>query len=232
MRQDFLRQISLVETYLKNNFPDREYIVREEVASGMKEENRVELKKIINSLEKDDLFVVSSLDRIARNTFQLLKTLELISNKGAYFVIVDNPDLTTASPHGKLLISLLSCISEFEYSLIRARCKVGLEAAKKRGVKFGRKPTMTADDVLYMSDMMKRPDTNVSALARHFSIATRSIYRYCKNNGELTHLGEEVVKSKYPNYFNRPLPPMPRRSTKKEVRNNTNRLGPVKTSGT
>ncbi|KAK4522480.1 hypothetical protein GAYE_HTGSCF31FUTG100G0369 [Galdieria yellowstonensis] len=217
MRQDFLRQMSAVEGYLKKHFPGKEFIVREEVASGMEEERRVELKKIIDSLQKDDLLVVASLDRIARNTFQLLKTLETISKKGACFIIVDNPELNTTSPHGKLVVSMLSSIAEFEYSLIRARCKQGLEAAKKRGVKFGRKPSFTADQIIHMSDMMKKQDTNVSSLARTFNTTARAIYRYCKSNGELTPLGEYIVTSKYKNYINRPLPPMPRRVRRKKT---------------
>ncbi|KAK4522479.1 hypothetical protein GAYE_SCF31G4932 [Galdieria yellowstonensis] len=213
-RQEFCRQQNLVNGYLQKHHPYKHITEVHEVASGMKEDDRKKLKQVINNLQPDDLFITASLDRVARNTLQLLKTLESITNKHAHYVIVDSPELNTTTPHGRLLIAILSSIAEFEHSLIQARCRAGIEAAKKKGKVFGPPPRLNSEQILQIRNAMMNRNTNVSSLARSYNISLRQIYKYMKNNGELTQTGLNIVRRNYPNFNNISLPPIERRTNK------------------
>jgi len=211
--QEFYRQQSLVSGYLQKNYPFRHATEIHEVASGMKDD-RKQLKQVIDNLQPNDLFIAASLDRVARNTLQLLKTLERITNKQAHYIIVDRPELNTATPDGKLVVALLSIIAEYEHSLIQARCRAGIEAAKKKGKVFGPPTKLNSEQILQVRNAMMNPDTNVSSLARSYNISLRQIYKYVKSNGELTQTGLNIVRRQYPKFNNIPLPPIERRKTK------------------
>jgi DNA invertase Pin-like site-specific DNA recombinase len=72
-----------------------------------------------------------------------LNTLATIADRGAGFKVLDNPAMDTTSAHGRLLVSVLGSIAQFELELIRARCTDGIKNAKLRGVRFGRPAALT-----------------------------------------------------------------------------------------
>ena len=81
--------------------------------------------------------------RMARSTRDLLNTLATISDKGASFKSLGDPRADTTTPHGKLMITVLGGLAEFERHLILARTDEGRMRAKARGVRFGRKLKLT-----------------------------------------------------------------------------------------
>jgi DNA invertase Pin-like site-specific DNA recombinase len=91
----------------------------------------------------DDVLLVTKLDRLARSTRDLLNTLAAISDRGAGFKSLGDPWADTTTPHGKLMITILGGLAEFERHLILSRTSEGRDRAKARGVKFGRKPKLT-----------------------------------------------------------------------------------------
>jgi len=105
--------------------------------------DRRQLKRAIDSLSPGDILVVTKLDRLARSTRDLLNTLATVTDRGAGFKVLDNPAMDTTSAHGRLLLNILGSIAEFERELIRSRTSEGRQRAKARGVRFGRKPTLT-----------------------------------------------------------------------------------------
>jgi DNA invertase Pin-like site-specific DNA recombinase len=109
--------------------------------------DRKQLAKAVESLTCGDVLIVSKLDRLARSTRDLLNTLAAVADKGAGFKVLDNPALDTTSAHGKLLLNILGSIAEFERELIKSRTGEGRARAKARGVRFGRKPKLTAHQV-------------------------------------------------------------------------------------
>jgi DNA invertase Pin-like site-specific DNA recombinase len=109
--------------------------------------DRKQLAKAIASLTCGDVLIVTKLDRLARSTRDLLNTLATITDKGAGFRVLDNPSLDTTCAHGRLLLNILGSIAEFERELIRSRTGEGRLRAKARGVKFGRKPKLTAHQI-------------------------------------------------------------------------------------
>src|SRR6516162_2897428 len=113
-----------------------------EKASGAKTD-RPELAKVIRRLEKDDVLVVVRLDRLARSTRDLLNVLDEVGKRGAGFRSLKDTWADTTTPHGKLMVTVLAGLAEFERSLIAARTGEGRKRAKERGVLFGRPHKMT-----------------------------------------------------------------------------------------
>lgn len=105
--------------------------------------DRAALAKAVAILGAGDVLLVTKLDRLARSTRDLLNTLAAISDRGAGFKSLGDPWADTTTPHGKLMITVLGGLAEFERHLILSRTSEGRARAKARGVKFGRKPKLT-----------------------------------------------------------------------------------------
>ncbi len=104
---------------------------------------RKALTKAIDALRAGDVLLVTRLDRLARSTRDLLNILDVVGKKGAGFKSLADPMIDTTSPHGKLILSVLAALAEFERSMILARTSEGRKRAMNRGVRFGRKPKLT-----------------------------------------------------------------------------------------
>ena len=113
-----------------------------EKVSGAKTD-RAQLAKAIAALAAGDTLVVCKLDRLARSTRDLLNTLAAIADAGASFRSLGDPWCDTTSAHGKLMVTVLGGLAEFERHLILARTTEGRKRAQARGVKFGRKLKLT-----------------------------------------------------------------------------------------
>jgi DNA invertase Pin-like site-specific DNA recombinase len=116
--------------------------VFKEKVSGAKTD-RPELAKAIRRLEPRDVLVVTRLDRLARSTRDLLNVIAAIAERGAGFKSLKDSWADTTTPHGRLMLTVLGGLAEFERELIRARTGEGRNRAKERGVKFGRPRKMT-----------------------------------------------------------------------------------------
>ena len=117
--------------------------VFKEKASGARSD-RPELVKVIGRLEPGDVLVVVRLDRLARSTRDLLNVLDELSKRGAGFRSLKDTWADTTTPHGKLMLTVLGGLAEFERSLIAARTGEGRKRAQERGVRFGRPRKLTA----------------------------------------------------------------------------------------
>src|SRR5262249_9651735 len=106
--------------------------------------DRKALAKTIDALGAGDVLLVTRLDRLARSTRDLLNILDAVSKKGAGFKSLADPMIDPTSPHGKLILSVLAALAEFERSMILARTSEGRKRAMTRGVRFGRRPKLTA----------------------------------------------------------------------------------------
>ena len=106
--------------------------------------DRAQLAKTIAALAAGDTLVVCKLDRLARSTRDLLNTLAAVADAGARFKSLGDPWADTTTAHGKLMLTVLGGLAEFERHLILTRTTEGRKRAQARGVKFGRKPKLTA----------------------------------------------------------------------------------------
>lgn len=105
--------------------------------------DRAQLRRALAALGRGDVLLVTRLDRLARSTRDLLNTLATIADRGAGFRSLRDAWADTTTPHGRLMLTVLAGLAEFERELIRTRTGEGRERAKARGVRMGRKPKLT-----------------------------------------------------------------------------------------
>src|SRR6266545_7476948 len=149
--------------------------VFKEKISGAKTD-RPELVKAIGRLEPGDVLVVTRLDRLARSTRDLLNVIAAIAERGAGFKSLKDAWADTTSAHGRLMLTVLGGLAEFERELIRARTGEGRERAKDRGVKFGRKPKLTSHQ---KREAIARRDAGevLTDIARTYNVSHSTISR-------------------------------------------------------
>ena len=116
--------------------------VYSEKASGAKAD-RAELRKLVSRLGEGDVLMVTRLDRLARSTRDLLNVLDELARRGAGFKSLADAWADTTTPHGRLMLTVLGGLAEFERELIRARTGEGRARAKAQGVHMGRPPKLT-----------------------------------------------------------------------------------------
>jgi DNA invertase Pin-like site-specific DNA recombinase len=109
--------------------------------------DRKALGRAIAALQSGDVLLVTRLDRLARSTRDLLNVLAAIGDKGAGFRSLADPWADTTTPHGRLMVTVLAGLAEFERSLILARTGEGRTRAMARGIRFGRKPKLTSHQI-------------------------------------------------------------------------------------
>src|SRR5262249_25907822 len=105
--------------------------------------DRPQLAKAMAALGEGDTLIVCKLDRLARSTRDLLNTLDAIGKAGATFKSLGDAWADTTTPAGKLMLTVLGGLAEYERHLILGRTSEGRQRAQQRGVRFGRKPKLT-----------------------------------------------------------------------------------------
>jgi DNA invertase Pin-like site-specific DNA recombinase len=146
-----------------------------EVASGAKTD-RAQLRKVLDQLDAGDVLMVTRLDRLARSTRDLLNTLAAIAGKEAGFRSLGDAWADTTTAHGRLMLTVLGGLAEFERELIRARTGEGRERAVARGVKMGRKPKLTPHQ---QREAIKRRDKGepLREIAHSYNVSHSTISR-------------------------------------------------------
>jgi DNA invertase Pin-like site-specific DNA recombinase len=147
-----------------------------EVASGAKTD-RAQLRRILARLGPGDLVMVTRLDRLARSTRDLLNTLAAITAKEAGFRSLGDAWADTTTPHGRLMLTVLGGLAEFERDLVRTRTSEGRERAKARGVKLGRKPKLTEHQKREAIRRRDRDGEPVRDIARTYNVHHSTISR-------------------------------------------------------
>src|SRR3954449_6329512 len=146
-----------------------------EIASGAKTD-RTQLRHALDQLNAGDVLLVTRLDRLARSTRDLLNTLAAITGKGAGFRSLGDNWADTTTPHGRLMLTVLGGLAEFERELIRVRTGEGRARAKARGVKLGRRPKLTSHQ---KREALARRESGepVTEIARSYNVSHSTISR-------------------------------------------------------
>ena len=146
-----------------------------ETASGARSV-RVQLALALKTLEVGDTLIVTRLDRLARSTRDLLDTLDTIQARGAAFRSLRDPWADTTTPHGRLIVTVLGGLAEFERELILSRTGEGRQRAKARGVKFGPKFSLTPQQRAWVGAERGKGES-VRHLARIMGVSKATIGR-------------------------------------------------------
>ena len=145
-----------------------------EVASGAKTD-RAQLRRLLDVLDAGDVLTVTRLDRLARSIRDLLNTLAAITGKKAGFRSLGDTWADTATSHGRLMLTVLGGLAEFERDLIRARTGEDRARAVARGQRMGRPPKLTPHQ---QREAIQRREKGEESLPRSGAATTSARRRF------------------------------------------------------
>lgn len=147
-----------------------------EKKSGLYTDNRPELKSCLEYVREGDTFVISRLDRMARSILDLADIADRLQKKGVNLKVV-NQGIDTSTSEGKLLFGILATFAAFEADLRKSRQISGIELAKRKGVKFGRRSVLTDAQRATIRRLRSEEHFGIEQLAERFSVSRASVYR-------------------------------------------------------
>ena len=146
-----------------------------EVASGAKTD-RAQLRRLLDVLDAGDVLTVTRLDRLARSTRDLLNTLAAITAKKAGFRSLGDTWADTTTSHGRLMLTVLGGLAEFERDLIRARTGEGRARAVARGQRMGR-PFKLTDHQKREAIKRRNQGETLADIGRSYNVSPATISR-------------------------------------------------------
>jgi DNA invertase Pin-like site-specific DNA recombinase len=152
--------------------------VYEEKVSGAKSD-RPELGRMLDALREGDVVVVAELSRLSRSVRDLFDIVGRIDAIGAQIKSLKEPWLDTTTPHGRLLFTFFSGISEFERDLIRQRTLEGMAAARARG-RLGGRPMLDPNRVDLAIKMYDSKACTVAEITKATGVSKSALYRYLR----------------------------------------------------
>ena len=143
----------------------------------IKGSDRKGLSDLLIVAHKGDTILTTAIDRLGRNTVDVLETVEALRAKGAT-VISKREGFDLSTPTGKAMLTIMSALAELEKENIKERQMAGIKRARDEGIHLGRKKS--AD---YTKVKRWREDNNASIkqTAQHFSISLATVKRACKD---------------------------------------------------
>ena len=150
-----------------------------EKRSGKNKADRKEFKIMMDFIREGDVLFITKLDRLARSVIDLQNIAKFLEDKNVDLKVI-HQNIDTTTPAGRLLFTMLGAIAEFERDLINERVKEGIEAAKRKGIQFGRRAILSFKDkkVIYKE---YEKGKSVAWLSKFFHVARNTIYRAIKD---------------------------------------------------
>ena len=136
-KQDAQKQEHLLLKYAQQHHMQIDDFIKIEISSRKNTQAR-RIDELLRLLETNDVLLVAELSRLGRNMFEVLNIINQLSENGVRIVFVRQPELSTAGPHGKLLLAIYSYFAEAERDFISVRTQQGLAAARASGKQLGR----------------------------------------------------------------------------------------------
>jgi len=158
--------------------------VYQEKASGA-DDSRTELARALAYCQKGDTLTVCKLDRIARSTKHLLQIVDILEKKGVAFRIL-NINLDTATPTGKLMLTILGAVATFEREIMLERQGEGIKRAQAAGVYKGKAPVIR-DAATPQVLALRRQGIPHKDIADDLGIGVATVYRICKRAAAVTN---------------------------------------------
>jgi DNA invertase Pin-like site-specific DNA recombinase len=147
-----------------------------EKRSGRSTSGRHEFRKLMRAMVPGDVVVVTRLDRLARSSRDLLNIVHELQEAGCGFTSVRETWCDTSTPAGKLMLTVLAGIGEFERELITERCAEGIAKARKQGKRFGRPSALDAGQRRKIAERYAAGET-MAELAREYEMGEATIWR-------------------------------------------------------
>lgn len=177
LEQNVARQVEALEVECDKIFVEK--------VSAAKTENRPQFQEMLRYLRNGDILQVTSADRLARSTRDLLDIVQSLKDRGVQVEFLDNPALNTDTPQGEFTLTILAAVAQLERSIIRERQAEGIAIARAAG-KYDRAPKLSPEQAREVRrlDALGVPKT---AIARKMGCSRHTIYsvldRIGKYNG-------------------------------------------------
>jgi DNA invertase Pin-like site-specific DNA recombinase len=142
----------------------------------LEKSKRQELAKLIRALKPADVLIVTRIERLARSTCDLLNVLNAVAQQEAGFRSLKETWADSTTSHGRLILTVVGGVAQFERELIRARTGQGRKRAQERGVKFGRPPRLTAHQRREALQRLAAGESRAD-VARSFGVDPKTIGR-------------------------------------------------------
>ncbi|KRF53823.1 resolvase [Bacillus sp. Soil531] len=151
-------------------------IVQEKV-SGIQNQKE-ELNQLLNQLVKGDTLIVTRMDRLGRNTKQLLELIEELDERGIHLVIL-NLGIDTRTPSGKFILTVMSAFSELDRTMIKEKQQAGITIAKRKGTYKGKKQkfTLKHHGVKHAMELHETTNKPVKEICKITNISEATFYR-------------------------------------------------------
>lgn len=148
----------------------------EGVSGAIPAAQRPAMAQLLAYVREGDMVIVTAIDRLGRNTIDVLTTVETLKAKGVSLVSM-REGFDLATPAGRLMLTMLAAVAELERENIKARQMVGIERARAEGKNLGREKMI--DDAA-VAQWRYDNSASIKAAADHFGISTASVKRACK----------------------------------------------------
>lgn len=159
---------------LKNNNCNK---IFEEKKSGTTKD-REKLNECLEYVREGDVLIVTRLDRLARSTLDLCQIAKMLERKSVELKVIDQ-NINTSDATGRLLFNMLGAIAQFETEIRSERQMDGILKARENGVSFGRKISLTKEQVLELRNKRKS-GIIITELMKEYKLSKASIYNYLK----------------------------------------------------
>jgi DNA invertase Pin-like site-specific DNA recombinase len=153
-------------------------LIRTETVSGSSRNGRSELASILDFIRPSDVLIVVKLDRLGRNTRDVLNLVHELEEKGASLRVLE-PAIDTGGPMGRMVLTVLGMVAEMELGFIRDRQRAGIDAAKAKGVYKGRPATF--DRALIVA--LRKEGMGATEIARAVGCKRGNVYKTLKAAG-------------------------------------------------
>lgn len=139
----------------------------------------------LSSVGEGDMLVVWRLDRLGRSLIDLIRVINDLGNRGVEFRSL-NEAIDTSTSGGRLTFHIMAAMAEFERSIISERTKAGMSAARSRGSLIGRRPALTAEQLLEARNAFVIDEVPIDVLAARYNVHPRTLVRGMKQGQLLT----------------------------------------------
>lgn len=166
LEQNVSRQVKALEVECDKIFVEK--------VSAAKTENRPQFQEMLRYLREGDVLQVTSADRLARSTRDLLDIVQSLKDRGVQVEFLDNPALNTDTPQGEFMLTILAAVAQLERSIIRERQAEGIAIARAAG-KYDRAPKLSPEQAREVRrlDALGVPKT---AIARKLKCSRHTVY--------------------------------------------------------
>lgn len=165
---------------LKNNYPQIEKIYIDKLSG--KSKDRPQLSEMLNYARKNDIIIVESLSRLARNTKDLIEITDNL-NKNYISLISIKEKIDATTPTGRAMMKMFSVFADFERELIVERTKEGLASARARGRNGGR-PTISKEKIVNAIRLYDSRKFSIQEICKMAGISKGSLYKYIHNRNK------------------------------------------------